>query len=204
MNVDIVLVGKVLLRTYDLLLVTEFLTIATAILARSVALEGRSSFWSGFPNDRCQVHTACGVETRYNQHSRMQLAEAWMMNAVIANLGTTLGLSSIFIGFSPAVLAQPRLEPVSQNSETTLSGDSLRTVEDRTVDSDYQNLIGERETAANAAKREGGLGDTFRLKIDRALEFITTPSDAQRQGNPLPLKPNDSGTGAGVQLQLGL
>jgi hypothetical protein len=127
-----------------------------------------------------------------------------MMNAVIATLGTALGLSSIFIGFTPAVLAQPRRQPAPQNSETTLSGDSLRTVEDRTVDSDYQNLIGEGETAANAAIRERSLGDTFRLKVGPELEFITTPSDAQRQGNPLPIRPNDSGTGGGVQLQLGL
>jgi hypothetical protein len=72
------------------------------------------------------------------------------------------------------------------------------------VDSDYQNLIGEQETAANAARRERSLGDTFRLKIGSELEFITTPSEAQRQGNPLPPKPSDSGAGAGVQLQLGL
>ena len=134
----------------------------------------------------------------------MQLAEALMMNAVIATLGTALGLSSIFIGFTPAVRAQQRVQPAPQNSETTLSGDSLRTVEDRTVDSDYQNLIGERETATNSARRESSLGDTFRLKIDGPLEFITTPSDAQRQGNPLPPKQTDSGTEAGVQLQLGL
>ena len=126
------------------------------------------------------------------------------MNAVIATLGTALGLSSIFIGLTPGVLAQQRLQPAPQNSETTLSGDSLRNVEDRTVDSDYQNLIGERETAANSAIQEGSLGDTFRLKINREFEFITTPSDAQRQGNPFPLKPSDSGTEAGVQLQLGL
>ncbi len=127
-----------------------------------------------------------------------------MMNAVIATFGTALGLSSIFIGLTPAVLAQPRLQPAPQSSETTLSGDSLRTVEDRTVDSDYQNLIGEGETAANSTRSGRSLGDTFRLKINRELEFITTPSDAQRQGNPLPLKPSDSGTGSGVQLQLGL
>jgi len=127
-----------------------------------------------------------------------------MVNAVIATLGIGLGLSSILIGLTPAVLAQQRLQPAPENSETTLSGDSLRTVEDRTVDSDYQNLIGERETAANSARRGGSLGDTFRIKINRELEFITTPSDAQRQGSPFPLKPNDAGTEAGVQLQLGL
>ena len=127
-----------------------------------------------------------------------------MVNAVIATLGIGLGLSSILIGLTPAVLAQQRIQPAPQNSETTLSGDSLRTVEDRTVDSDYQNLIGERETAANSARSGRSLGDTFRLKINRELEFITTPSDAQRQGSPFPLKPNDAGTEAGVQLQLGL
>ncbi|WP_333207824.1 MULTISPECIES: hypothetical protein [unclassified Microcoleus] len=134
----------------------------------------------------------------------MQLAEAWMMNAVMANFGTVLGLSSILIGFTPAVFAQQRMQSESQNSETTLSGDSLRTVEDRTVDSDYQNLIGESQTGANSARRERSLADTFRLKVGPELEFITTPSDARRQGNPLPIKPSDSGTEAGVQLQLGL
>ena len=94
-----------------------------------------------------------------------------MVNAVIATLGIGLGLSSILIGLTPAVLAQQRIQPAPQNSETTLSGDSLRNVEDRTVDSDYQNLIGERETAANSARRGGSLGDTFRIKINRELEF---------------------------------
>lgn len=77
-------------------------------------------------------------------------------------------------------------------------------MEDRTLDSDYQNLIGEPETGTNSARRDSSLGDTFRLKIESPVEFITTPSDAQRQGNPLPPKQTDSGTEAGVQLQLGL
>lgn len=126
------------------------------------------------------------------------------MNAVIATLGTALGLSSILIGLTPTVLAQPRLQREAQTSETTLSGDSLRSVEDRTVDSDYQNFIGELQTSGNSARRDNGLRDGFRLKINSDLEFTTTPSDAQRQGNPVPLAPSDSGTGAGVQLQLGL
>lgn len=126
------------------------------------------------------------------------------MNAVIATIGTALGFSSILIGLTPAVLAQPRLQRVAQTSETTLSGDSLRTVEDRTVDSDYQNFIGELQTSGNSARRDNRLRDGFRLKINSDLEFTTTPSDAQRQANPVPLAPNDSGTGAGVQLQLGL
>jgi hypothetical protein len=134
----------------------------------------------------------------------MQLAEGLMMKAVTATIGAALGLSSIFIGLTPTVLAQQRFQLAPQTSETTLSGDSLRTVEDRTVDSDYQNFIGESETTGNSARRNDRLRDAFRLKINRDLEFITTPSDAQRQGNPLPLGQNDSGTGAGVQLQLGL
>jgi hypothetical protein len=134
----------------------------------------------------------------------MQLAEELMMNAVIATIGGALGLSSILISVTPAVLAQQRQQPAPQTSETTLSGDSLRTVEDRTVDSDYQNLIGESETAGNYTRRGGRLDDAFRLKLNSELEFITTPSDAQRQANPLPPKQSDSGTEAGVQIQLGL
>ena len=127
-----------------------------------------------------------------------------MMNAVIATLGGALGLSSILISVTPGVLAQQRPQLAPQTSETTLSGDSLRTVEDRTVDSDYQNFIGESQTVGNSTSRGGRLGDAFRLKLNSELEFITTPSDAQRQANPLPPKQSDSGTEAGVQIQLGL
>jgi len=126
------------------------------------------------------------------------------MNTVIATFGTVLGLNSMLLGLTPAVLAQPRAQMVSPNSETTLSGDSLRTVEDRTLDSNYQNWIGEPETVGNSAVRGSRWGNTFRIKNDRELQFITTPSDAQRQGNPLVPVPSDSGTGAGVQIQLGL
>jgi hypothetical protein len=134
----------------------------------------------------------------------MQLTQELIMNTVIATFGTVLGLNSMLLGLTPAVLAQPRAQMVSPNSETTLSGDSLRTVEDRTLDSNYQNWIGEPETVGNSAVRGSRWGNTFRIKNDRELQFITTPSDAQRQGNPLVPVPSDSGTGAGVQIQLGL
>ncbi|MGL5059646.1 MAG: hypothetical protein ACRC62_06660 [Microcoleus sp.] len=126
------------------------------------------------------------------------------MKSVIAAVGTALGLSSILIGLSPAVRAQQIPQSVAQNSETTLSGDSLRSVESRTVDSDYLNFMGESETAGNSSRGQRRLDDTFRLKLNSDLEFITTPSDAQRQANPLPPQQTDTGTGAGVQLQLGL
>lgn len=134
----------------------------------------------------------------------MQLTQELIMNTVIATFGTVLGLNFMLLGLTPAVLAQPRPQMAPQNSETTLSGDSLRTVEDRTLDSNYQNWIGEPETVGNSAVRGSRWGNTFRIKNDREFEFITTPSDAQRQGNPLPPKPSDNGTGAGVQIQLGL
>ena len=126
------------------------------------------------------------------------------MKSVIATVGTAFGLSSILIGLTPAVRAQQRPLPVAQTDETTLSGDSLRTVEDRTLDSDYLNFIGESETAGNSGRGDNRFGDTFRLKLNSELEFVTTPSDAQRQANPLPPQQTDTGTGAGVQLQLGL
>jgi hypothetical protein len=134
----------------------------------------------------------------------MQLKKGLIVNTIIATLGTVLGLNSMLICLTSAVLAQPTPQMLRQNSETTLSGDSLRTVEDRTLDSDYQNWIGEPETVGNSAVRGSRWDNTFRIKNDREFEFITTPSDAQRQGNPLPPKPSDNGTGAGVKIQLGL
>jgi len=134
----------------------------------------------------------------------MQLAEEFIVNPVIAAVGTAFGLSSVLIGFTPAVQAQQRPLPVAQSSETTLSGDSLRSVEGRTIESDYLDSIGEPETGGNSARGESRLDDGFRLKLNSELEFITTPSDAQRQANPVPRQQSDSGTEAGVQLQLGL
>ncbi len=134
----------------------------------------------------------------------MQLTKGLIMNTIIATFGAVLGLNSMLIGLAPAVLAQPTPQMLGQNSETTLSGDSLRTVEDRTLDSNYQNWIGEPETVGNSAVRGSRWDDTFRIKNDREFQFITTPSDAQRQGNPLPPKPSDNGAGAGVKIQLGL
>ena len=127
-----------------------------------------------------------------------------MNTVIIATFGTVLGLNFMLLGLTPAVLAQPRPQLAPQNSETTLSGDSLRSVEDRTLDSNYQNWIGEPETVGNSAVRGSRWDNTFRIKNDREFEFITTPSDAQRQGNPLLPVPSDTGTGAGVQIQLGL
>jgi hypothetical protein len=127
-----------------------------------------------------------------------------MMKTVIAAVGTAFGLSSIFIGWTAAVRAQQIPLPLAQTSETTLSGDSLRSVEDRTLDSDYLNFIGVSETAGNSARQQDRTSEEFRLKLNSELQFITTPSDAERQANPVPLKQNDSGTEAGVQLQLGL
>jgi hypothetical protein len=46
--------------------------------------------------------------------------------------------------------------------------------------------------------------DGFHFKIDRDLEIIIPPSDAQLLGDPVPPKPSDSGQETGVKLQLGL
>ncbi|TAD80464.1 MAG: hypothetical protein EAZ78_07750 [Oscillatoriales cyanobacterium] len=126
------------------------------------------------------------------------------MNVIMATLGTVVGLSSMLIGMTLQVLAQPRPQIVPPNSETTLSGDSLRTVEDRTLDSDYQYWLGEPQTVGDSGIRASRWSNTFRIKSDRPLDSIATPSDAERQANPLPPAPSDTGTGGGVKLQLGL
>ncbi|MCU0540634.1 MAG: hypothetical protein MUE44_00425 [Oscillatoriaceae cyanobacterium Prado104] len=126
------------------------------------------------------------------------------MKSLIAAVGTAFGLSSILIGWTPAVWGQETPQSVAPDSETTLSGDSLQSVEGRTIDSDYLNSIGPSETAGNSARGENRLSEEFRLKLNSELQFITTPSDAQRLANPVPPKTSDSGTEAGVQLQLGL
>lgn len=126
------------------------------------------------------------------------------MKSIIAAVGTAFGLSSILIGLTPAVWAQERPQSVAPDSETTLSGDSLQSVEGRTIDSDYLNSIGASETAGNSGRGDNRSNEEFRLKLNSELQFITTPSDAQRLANPVPPKTSDSGTEAGVQLQLGL
>ncbi|HBK97034.1 MAG TPA: hypothetical protein DD001_06705 [Microcoleaceae bacterium UBA10368] len=152
------------------------------------------------------------------------------MNAVIATLGTVLGLIFSLINLTPVVIAQPRPETRVPTSEISLSGDSLRNIQERTVDSDYQQFMGGLETSSNPVGRiiiltlspsgdsvrnlekrtvdfdyqQFILPDGFHLKIDRDLEIITTPSDALLLGDPVPPKPRDSGTEVKVKLQLGL
>lgn len=134
----------------------------------------------------------------------MQVAKGAIVNVIMATLGTVVGLSSMLIGVTLPVLAQQTPQIVPQNSETTLSGDSLRTVEDRTLDSDYQYWLGEPQTVGNSGVRGSRSSNTFRIKSDRPFDSIATPSDAERQANPLPPAPSDTGTGGGVKIQLGL
>jgi hypothetical protein len=143
------------------------------------------------------------------------------MNTVITTLGTVLGLIFSLINLMPAVIAQPRPETTAQTSEISLSGDSLRNIQERTVDSDYQQFMRRLEISGNPVRidnhsRDGlyfkvdfddqqfMLRDGFHLKIDRDLEIIIPPSDAQLLGDPVPPKPSDSGKETGVKLQLGL
>lgn len=134
----------------------------------------------------------------------MQVAKGAIVNVITATVGTVVGLSSMLIGVTLPVLAQQTPQIVPQNSETTLSGDSLRTVEDRTLDSDYQYWLGEPQTVGNSGVRGSRWSNTFRIKSDRPFDSIANPSDAERQANPLPPAPSDTGTGGGVQIQLGL
>lgn len=121
-----------------------------------------------------------------------------MKNATIA----ALGLSAILMSFAPALQAQQIAQQVPSTPGITLSGDSLRTVEGRTIDSDYQNLIAQPEGRRTTSEIDVVNPNEFRLKLNKELEVITTPSDAASQGNPLPRRRLDSGSEAGVQLQL--
>ncbi|MGE5656449.1 MAG: hypothetical protein ACM37W_07515 [Actinomycetota bacterium] len=121
-----------------------------------------------------------------------------MKNATI----TALGLSTILIGLVPVAQAQETTQQVPKTADVTLSGDSLRTVESRTIDSDYTNLIAQPDGRLDLSDVRNADANGFRLKLNRELEVITTPSDAASQGNPLPPRRLDSGSEAGVQLQL--
>ncbi|CBN55985.1 MULTISPECIES: hypothetical protein [Kamptonema] len=123
-----------------------------------------------------------------------------MMNKVI----TALQLSAILLALMPAAQAQETVPQLSQIAEPTLSGDSLRTVEARTLDSDYQNFISQPENRRNSTGNGESLGDEFRIQLGQDVDVVTSPSDAQRQGSPLPANQSNNGSDASVQLQLGL
>lgn len=126
------------------------------------------------------------------------------MKAVILTLGTTLGVSTLGVALTPVALAQSMPLQLSQAGATTLSGDSLRTVESRTVDSDYQEFIGSPEMQGVSEGTADAQGDEFRLKLNSDLDIITSPPDTQRQADPRPVRPNDNGSDSSVQVQLGL
>lgn len=125
------------------------------------------------------------------------------MKTLMTTLSITLGLSVLGSGLVSTVQAQQIVPSVNRSAEPTLSGESLRMVESRTLDSDYQRFISQSRTPFQNGTIED-LSNQFRLKLTNEVDVITSPSDAQRQADPAQANQNPNANDASVQLQLGL
>ncbi len=119
-----------------------------------------------------------------------------------------LGIGAVVAGFASVAQAQSAMPSSSSDSSTTLSGDSLRTVESRTVSGDYRSFFrgtasvmeGNVETNANSGSKspEG-------LQLENGLEVVV--GDTLDSRDSLNVFTNGGEPGdrerVKVQLQLG-
>ncbi|GEM_PF-3398792 len=117
-----------------------------------------------------------------------------------------LGLSAIFMSLASSVQGQtlPQVDPqpISGTPEITLSGDSLRTVENRSIDSDYQKLIAEpiNSQSWNDQSQIKAKDSRFSLNDPSAVLSGLLGTDYQR--NSLPSNPSDTGVDSQVKIFL--
>jgi|JI91814CRNA_FD_contig_123_33108_length_1103_multi_5_in_0_out_1_1 hypothetical protein len=128
--------------------------------------------------------------------------ETILMKETIA----ALGLSAIFMSLASSVQGQtlPQVDPqpISGTPEITLSGDSLRTVENRSIDSDYQKLIAEpiNSQSWNDQSQIKAKDSRFSLNDPSAVLSGLLGTDYQR--NSLPSNPSDTGVDSQVKIFL--
>jgi hypothetical protein len=128
--------------------------------------------------------------------------ETILMKETIA----ALGLSAIFMSLASSVQGQtlPQVDPqpISGTPEITLSGDSLRTVENRSIDSDYQKLIADpiNSQSWNDQSQIKAKDSRFSLNDPSAVLSGLLGTDYQR--NSLPSNPSDTGVDSQVKIFL--
>lgn len=118
-----------------------------------------------------------------------------------------LGIGAIVAGGIPIAQAQSGMPYNSNNSAVTLSGESLRTVENRTVSDDYRSFFpgnSQNSQNGNQAQPAGNNSSQPSLELNNRLQVVV--GDTLNSSDPLDLFPNtgDAGDRQRVKLQVPL
>ncbi len=117
-----------------------------------------------------------------------------------------LGLSAIFMSLASSVQGQtlPQVDPqpISGSPEITLSGDSLRTVENRSIDSDYQKLIAEPINSQNWNDQSQIKAKDSRFSLNDPNAVLSGLLGTDNPKNSLPSNPSDTGVDSQVKILL--
>lgn len=118
----------------------------------------------------------------------------------------TLGLSAIFMSLASSVQGQtlPQVDPqpISETPEITLSGDSLRTVENRSIDSDYQKLIAEPINSQGWNDQSQIKAKDSRFSLNDPTAVLSGLLGMDNPRNSLPSNPSDTGVDSQVKILL--
>ncbi|HBE21149.1 MAG TPA: hypothetical protein DDW51_27050 [Cyanobacteria bacterium UBA11367] len=117
------------------------------------------------------------------------------------------GIGAIVAGVTPIAQAQSGMPSNSNNSAVTLSGESLRTVENRSVSDDSRYFFpgnSGNSQNGNQAQPTGIDESQPSLQLNNNLQIVV--GDTLDSGDPLDLFPNtgDAGDSQRVKLQLPL
>ena len=118
-----------------------------------------------------------------------------------------LGIGAIIAGGTPIAQAQSRMPSNSNNSAVTLSGESLRTVENRTVSDDFRSFFpgnSQNSENGNQSQPTGNNQSQPSLELNNRIQVVV--GDTLNSGDALDLFPNtgDAGDRQRVKLQVPL
>ncbi|HBL10315.1 MAG TPA: hypothetical protein DD379_02680 [Cyanobacteria bacterium UBA11162] len=114
-----------------------------------------------------------------------------------------LGIGAIVTGLAPIAQAQSTLPSNSNGSSVTLSGESLQTVENRTLSDDYQKFFnGTTQILGNDVESDTTSPNQSppTYSINQELELVV--GDTLNSGDPLNLFPRDGEPGDPQRVKL--
>ncbi|HBB35540.1 MAG TPA: hypothetical protein DDZ80_22005 [Cyanobacteria bacterium UBA8803] len=114
-----------------------------------------------------------------------------------------LGIGVVVVGLAPPALAQSSTPSSLNDSSVTLSGESLRTIESRTVSGDYKTFFNESSRVAQnevEANVPGGNSSNPGVRLNDRLQIVV--GDTLNSETPLDLFPPNGEPGDPQRVKL--
>lgn len=118
-----------------------------------------------------------------------------------------LGIGAVVAGFASVAQAQSAMPSGSSDSSTTLSGDSLRTVESRTLSGDYRTFFRGTVPVAEGAVDGNATDDSKSpegFQLENGLEVVVGDTLDSRESLNVFTNPGEPGDRQRVKVQLQL